>query len=72
MGRKAKSKEMDASPSRCHDCPDNSWHTNTRAVSVTACACVPGHTGPDGGPCLACEAGKFKGRKGSDENVVCG
>lgn len=57
--------------STCYDCPDNSWHTNTRAVSVTACACVPGHTGPDGGPCLACEAGKFKGHNGSDACATC-
>jgi len=45
-------------------CPDN---TVSKELSVvkTDCVCKTGFTGPDGGPCLACEQGKFKTATGS-------
>ena len=33
--------------------------------------CTPGHTGPDGGPCLECLAGKFKSGNGTSHCSLC-
>ena len=33
--------------------------------------CAPGFTGPDGGPCVACEAGKYKSTAGSGSCQDC-
>ena len=35
-------------------------------ISSCACMCQPGYSGPDAGPCSACEAGKFKSVNSSD------
>ena len=41
----------------CSECPENS---NSVSVGSSTCTCNIGYVGPDGGPCSACEAGKFK------------
>ena len=47
-------------------------HTQERCItcgvgssSLSTCACDVGTTGPNGGPCVACPAGKYKGSVGS-------
>lgn len=57
--------------SACPSCPENSWHNNYQATSNTFCKCDPGYSGPDGGPCKACEAGTFKQTNGSAACVQC-
>ena len=51
----------------CVKCPD---HTSSpeKSVKKEDCKCKPGFTGPDGGGCTACAAGKFKIYAGS---VLC-
>ena len=53
--------------STCISCPVN---TNSAASSsaIGGCVCNAGFTGPDGGVCSACVAGKYKTSSGS---VVC-
>ena len=41
------------------------------AGSVTACTCNAGFSGPDGGPCTPCEAGKYKALAGSSTCSAC-
>ena len=40
-------------------CPANST-SPVGSSSQLNCSCLPGFTGPNGGPCTACETGKFK------------
>ena len=51
--------------SQCTSCPANSSHNLQAQISATACKCDPGFTGPDGGDCTACPAGKYKISPGS-------
>ena len=48
----------------CIDCP---VHSNSEAGSPTfaACECKPGYSGPNGGDCVSCPAGRFKNVSGS-------
>ena len=39
--------------------------------NITNCTCNVGYTGPDGGTCQACEAGKYKGVNGSAACAFC-
>ena len=39
--------------------------TTPGSVALSDCVCMPGYTGPDGGPCQACVADKFKATSGS-------
>lgn len=71
----------------CTLCAANTFHNITTATSVTSCLgcaensianagesiclCAPGFTGPDGGPCVACEAGKFKNWRNSSVCPLC-
>lgn len=71
----------------CTRCAANTFHNITTATSVTSCEgcplrsistsgesicfCAPGFTGPDGGPCVECESGKFKNWRNSSECVTC-
>jgi hypothetical protein len=52
------------------EAPFNSF---SPAVSsdVSQCLCNVGYTGPDGGPCEECEAGKYKNVTGSDTCAHC-
>jgi hypothetical protein len=58
--------------SQCDVCPTHSSHNLTQRSTVKACLCDPGYTGPDGGPCAACEAGTFKLEPGAAACKQCG
>jgi hypothetical protein len=51
-------------------CGANS-NSEVGSVLATACRCVAGFTGPDGGACSACAAGKFKAAAGSAACTAC-
>lgn len=51
--------------SACAACPANSAGAPAGSVSATACLCKAGYSGPDGGECTACPAGKYKDTAGS-------
>jgi len=71
----------------CTSCPTNMYATAVQAVSIatcspcpegsvsipgeTICFCAAGFTGPDGGPCVACAAGKYKNWRNSSSCPVC-
>ena len=71
----------------CTACPVNMFSVEVQAVSNNTCSacpqgsvsipgesicfCTAGFTGPDGGPCVACEAGKFKNWRNSSACPVC-
>jgi hypothetical protein len=42
------------------------------STSLTNCTCNAGFSGPDGGTCTACEAGKYKASTGSAVCTDCG
>jgi hypothetical protein len=63
-----------ASPDdKCTDCPTNS-NSPARLSSVkgTSCTCNAGSTGPNGGPCEPCLAGKYKTLTGTATCTNCG
>jgi hypothetical protein len=54
------------------ECPANSESgTAPRNDEITDCTCIAGTTGPDGGPCTSCAAGKYKDTRGSDKCRSC-
>jgi hypothetical protein len=57
----------------CTDCPTNS-NSPARLSSVkgTSCTCNAGSTGPNGGPCEPCVAGKYKTLTGTATCTNCG
>lgn len=55
----------------CQACPAHS-QSAAESSSVNACRCKLGHTGPDGGPCTACVAGKYKDVVGAAACELCG
>lgn len=55
----------------CFSCPENSTTLFTGSLSQTECICSPGYSGPDEGPCFACQAGTHKATKGSAGCEVC-
>jgi hypothetical protein len=48
----------------CTACPSNST-SPAGSAALTSCTCNAGSTGPDGGNCTACVAGKYKTSAGS-------
>eukprot|EP00961_Rhodomonas_salina_P123809 1668551-Rhodomonas_salina.1 len=54
----------------CTACPE---HTTSEASPfvIKNCACNAGYDGPDGGPCTACEPGKYKDIQGSQPCLRC-
>jgi len=54
-------------PDVCTLCPTNS-NSPVGSTIVTACVCDAGSTGPDGGACTQCVAGKYKSVTG---NATC-
>ena len=54
----------------CVQCPD---HSQSQALSsvISDCICNAGFTGVDGGPCVACLAGKYKHQVGSATCTDC-
>ena len=57
--------------SECVHCPEHSSHNKTQQSSVKACLCNAGFSGPDGGPCVACAAGKYKSSVGDASCQNC-
>jgi hypothetical protein len=57
-----------SSISTCAPCPANLQSP----IASTICVCVLGHTGADGGTCLACAAGSYKATAGSHACTFCG
>ena len=69
----------------CNTCPPDSYcqgdgyftpcpnftTSPARSESISDCGCVPGMSGPGGGPCEACPAGTFKGSIGPDACAPC-
>ena len=55
----------------CRPCPSNS-SSHSGSTRLSACVCLPGHTGGDGGECIACPAGSAKAANGSRPCEVCG
>ena len=54
----------------CTLCP--TWSSSPQTSdNITDCTCNPGYTGPDGGPCTACVAGKYKPASGSEPCTLC-
>ena len=49
----------------CTNCPLKSTTSSTGSISVDACVCNVGYTGPDGTNCAECPIGKYKSNLGS-------
>jgi len=56
---------------QCVACPVNTISTSG-SDALADCLCIPGYTGPDGGTCTACVAGKYKTVSGSAACANCG
>ena len=56
--------------SQCTSCPDGSTSAEM-SVSVTACRCVPGTAGINGGHCVKCPIGTYKNESGPANCTVC-
>ena len=56
--------------STCIKCPVNS-NSPEGSTSLTACTCNAGSSGPDGGFCSFCAAGKYKSQTGPQPCVRC-
>ncbi|NBV31792.1 MAG: hypothetical protein EBR93_04585, partial [Bacteroidetes bacterium] len=56
----------------CQLCPEDSDTDDVSGSTlISFCKCNIGYTGPDGGPCLACEIGKYKTVVGSHDCTSC-
>lgn len=55
----------------CNDCPTYTGHNSYQQTSINSCKCFVGLTGPDGGPCELCPAGKYKTTQGSAACTDC-
>ena len=55
----------------CTDCPANSDASYSPCTFLSNCTCNAGYEGPNGGPCTACVAGKFKDITSSGTCIVC-
>ena len=54
----------------CLACPANS-NSPAGSLALTSCACNAGFSGPDGGSCTACVAGKYKASTQADGSSAC-
>ena len=54
----------------CQLCPANTT-SKAQSARIEDCICIPGYSGPNGGPCVACELGKYKGINGSSSCIDC-
>ena len=55
----------------CKECPSSNSTSPAKSGKLSDCTCNAGHTGPDGGICLACTAGKFKVSSGAAACTLC-
>ena len=60
-----------AAAGSCEACAANS-QAPAGSDAATDCICNRGYSGPDGGPCGACQAGTYKDQVGSGACVTCG
>jgi hypothetical protein len=60
-----------AASSACERCPANVTGGFANDADID-CTCDAGFTGPAGGPCAACECGKYKASQGSAACADCG
>lgn len=60
-----------AAAASCEICPPNSYGGTANDADVD-CECQAAFTGPHGGPCIACELGKYKPSRGSAACLDCG
>jgi hypothetical protein len=58
------------SDNACMSCPDHSISLSGSSLE-TSCLCVAGYTGPDGGTCEMCVAGKYKDTQGAQPCTLC-
>ena len=58
-------------PDTCQSCGQNS-QAPSGSVAFTNCTCNLGYTGPNGGTCIACTAGKYKDTTGAGICTDCG
>jgi len=56
--------------SECEECPEKSSSNNSSTMK-SDCKCETGTTGPDGEPCVTCEAGKYKDKIGNSSCIDC-
>ena len=57
--------------STCTACPANTVTSATGQTAISACLCNLGFTGPGGGPCVACGAGKYSTTVGASVASTC-
>jgi hypothetical protein len=57
--------------SGCEDCPADSSSPAQSSTALAECTCNAGGSGPDGGPCTACVAGKYKSAGGTADCTDC-
>jgi len=62
--------DMYRSNNSCHKCPVASTSMEVSA-RIEDCICMLGYSGPDGGPCVACNVGKYKATNGSSLCIDC-
>lgn len=71
----AGSYKITANNDACTNCPASTTSpigSTSSVACITASSCDAGYTGPDGGPCAACVAGKYKAATGSAACTNCG
>ena len=54
----------------CTNCPPGSVSPGG-SIALVTCICNLGLTGPNGGTCIACEAGKYKDIQGNQDCTPC-
>jgi len=62
--------EVSVWAAECAICPSNSQSMSGSTQRID-CKCDEGFSGPDGGPCQACEQGTFKNTIGSAACSIC-
>ena len=67
---KEAAQDDDDDTAQCNACPVHSF-SPAQSGKATECVCDEGFSGPDGGPCAACEPGKFKRVLGPSACVDC-
>jgi len=64
--------KVSAGSQGCFSCGSSSTTTVVAAASATACVCLPGYSGPNGGSaCQACPVGSYKSILGASACVSC-
>jgi hypothetical protein len=59
------------SPTACLQCPSFTSTVASKSAGVQSCLCVPGFSGPPGGPCTICPFGKYSTSLGRSACLNC-